>query len=116
MSLTMHAATMLMALALLAADATGKWRASAPGHEGGTIDVEYNLRTDGETLTGSMTGPAGELPISKGSVKGDAVAFTVSSEEWGDILHNGTIAGDEMTLKVDMGSTRFDFTAYRVLP
>ena len=54
---------------------------------------------DGEKLTGTTTGMNGDVPLADGTVKGDAVAFTVVANFNGSdvkILYKGTVAGDEI--------------------
>ena len=64
-------------LALHAADISGKWTAQVPGRDGQTREATFNLTQDGEKLTGTTSGPNGDMPITDGTVKGEDVAFTV---------------------------------------
>jgi hypothetical protein len=59
-----------------------------------------------------VEGPMGEMKITEGSVKDDAIAFTVETEQF-KAVHKGTFSGDEMKLKVEMGDQSFDMTAKR---
>ena len=84
-------------LAAQAADITGKWTAQVPGRDGQTRETTFDFKVDGEKLTGTTSGMNGDVPITDGTVKGDAVAFTVVANFQGNevkILYKGTVAGD----------------------
>jgi hypothetical protein len=87
-----------------AADITGKW--TGEGGPDGGMTVTFNFKQDGVKLTGTTSGPGGELQIKDGKVEGDKIVFTVSFDGGGGemkIVHEGTIKGDEITLKIKMG-------------
>jgi hypothetical protein len=51
---------LVVAFALMAADITGKWVAEQPGRNGGPPrQTTFNLKADGATLTGTVTGGGG---------------------------------------------------------
>jgi opacity protein-like surface antigen len=82
-----------------AADVTGKWTAQVPGRGGQTREQTFNLKADGEKLTGTVSGMQGDTEISDGKVKGDDVSFSVKmSFQGNDIKMNykGKLAGDEI--------------------
>jgi len=82
-----------------AADITGKWTAQVPGRDGQTREATFDFKVDGEKLTGTTSGRNGDVPLVDGTVKGDAVAFTVVANFNGQeakILYKGTVAGDEI--------------------
>jgi opacity protein-like surface antigen len=94
----------VLAVSAFAADVTGKWvgKMETPN---GSRDVIFNLKQDGEKLTGSTTGRGGDTPISDGSVKGDDVAFTVVRSFNGQEFktnYKGTVAGSDLKLKFTM--------------
>ena len=104
----------LFAIAALAADVTGKWTAQVPGRNGNQ-ELTFNLKQDGGTVTGTITGGRGDQTISNGKVDGDNISFDVELT-FGDnkITQNykGTIAGDE--IKFTRGGGRgnpIEFTA-----
>jgi predicted regulator of Ras-like GTPase activity (Roadblock/LC7/MglB family) len=68
---------MLSSVAALAADFTGKWTAEVPSRQGGTMTNTFNLKQDGEKLTGSMSTQMGDAEISNGKVEGDNISFDV---------------------------------------
>ena len=91
------AVSALLAGAAFAADVTGKWvgKLETPN---GSRDVTYNLKQDGETLTGTVPGRNGETPITDGTVKGDDVSFTVVRGER-KTAYTGKVMGGELKLK-----------------
>jgi hypothetical protein len=104
--------TLMLAASAFAADVTGKWKASIEGPDGQMV-ITFNLKSEGTKVTGTATGPMGETPISEGTLEGDRIRFTVATEQF-KILHKGTVSGDEMKLKVDIGDNTVDMTAKRV--
>ena len=86
-------------LALQAADISGKWTAQVPGRDGQTREATFTFKVEGEKLTGTTTGRNGDVAITDGTVKGDAIAFTVVMNMQGNevkILYKGTVAGEEI--------------------
>lgn len=100
------------ACAAFAADVTGKWKATAQSPDGQEMQVTFNLKQDGEKLSGTVEGPMGEAPITEGKVTGDTIVFTTEFNEM-KIVHKGTVSGDEMKLKVEFGDQSMDWTAKR---
>ncbi len=98
------AATFLLGLAtvLAAADAAGKWVAEMPGRDGNTMKQTYDLKVDGSTLTGTVSGGrGGETPIQNGKVDGNNISFEVTRSRGGDsftMKYTGTIDGDTLKL------------------
>ncbi len=118
---------LVVAFALMAADITGKWVAEQPGRNGGPArQITFDLKADGATLTGTMTGGMGgggrrggggggggggrqgggapqAREISDGKVDGNNISFTVKVEFNGNTMvskYEGTLSGDELKLKV----------------
>lgn len=101
-----------VAVAAIAADVTGKWVAQVAGRNGNTQEVTFNLKADGSTLTGTVTGGMGgrgggggapqPMAISDGKIDGSNVSFAVKMEMNGQTrttTYSGTISGDELKLK-----------------
>jgi hypothetical protein len=85
--------------AVLAADVSGKWVAQVPGRDGQAREVVFNLKADGDQLTGTVTTPRGERQISEGKVDGDQISFAEVIEFNGNqmkMLYKGKVAGDEI--------------------
>jgi len=89
----------LLTLTALAADVSGKWTAQVPGRNGQTRDATFNFKADGNTLTGTVSGRMGDMPIADGKIDGDAISFTQTLEFNGNtvkLLYKGTVSGDEI--------------------
>jgi hypothetical protein len=107
----------------IAADLTGKWVAEQPGRNGGPPrQTTFDLKQDGNKLTGTMTGGGrgGAAPqaiqITDGKVDGDKVSFTVKRETQNgpmETKYNGTVSGDELKLKFTMMDQEREITAKR---
>ncbi|MEO8594238.1 MAG: hypothetical protein ABI759_13040 [Candidatus Solibacter sp.] len=100
---------LVASFALMAADVSGKWTFEQPGRGGGPgRPTTITLKADGAKLTGSVPGMGrgGDTPASEitdGKVDGNNVSFTVKREFNGNAMvtkYEGTVAGDEMKLKI----------------
>jgi hypothetical protein len=117
-SLWVLALMAVFSLAVLAADASGIWKASLETPNG-TMENTFTLKVEGDKLTGTVTmGPMGEGAISDGKVDGDNVSFAVVREFNGNqirINYTGKISGDEMKINGEVvGMDRkFEMTAKR---
>ncbi|PYT28050.1 MAG: hypothetical protein DMG58_19090, partial [Acidobacteria bacterium] len=90
---------LLTAVAALAADINGKCVAQMPGRGGEPREVTMNFKADGSQLTGSITGPRGEVQISDGKVDGDDISFAQVMEFNGNqikLLFTGKVSGDDI--------------------
>ena len=108
-----------MALPLFAADVAGKWQSEMKRRDGEAMTTTYELRVDGETLTGTVTSPRGEREISEGKVAGDDITFVVKVEMQGEtrrLIYKGKVEGDELKLNMSSENGEFsrDFVAKRV--
>jgi hypothetical protein len=101
-----------LTLCAFAADVTGKWKARTEGPDGSQMDIVFDFKVDGDKLSGTATGPMGEMPISQGKLDGDNISFTVEAGEL-KVIHKGTVSGDEMKLNVEMGDQKLEMTALR---
>ena len=92
-------AVAILAAVVQAADVTGKWTGQVPTRDGGTREATFNFKQDGEKLTGTMTGPQGDIELKDGAVKGDDVSFNVALSFGGNdvkLIYKGKVAGDEI--------------------
>jgi hypothetical protein len=92
-------AVAVLAVVVQAADVTGKWTGSVPTRDGGTREATFNFKQDGEKLTGTMTGPQGDIELKDGAVKGNDVSFLVAMSFGGNdvkLNYKGVVAGDEI--------------------
>ena len=96
---------------------------TGPGREGQTRETTYTFKVEGEKLTGTAQSSFGdqqmEQQITDGTVKGDAIAFTIVMNFNGNevkLVHKGTIAGDEikLTRQREGGDRVTEFVAKRV--
>jgi hypothetical protein len=108
----------VFSLAVLAADASGTWKASIETPNG-AMENTFTFKVEGAKLTGTVTmGQMGEGPISEGKVDGDNVSFAVVREFNGNefrINYKGKVSGDEMKITGEVvGRDRtFEMTAKR---
>ena len=94
----------VVAGAALAADITGNWTGSMSMGDN-QISLTYVFKQDGEKLTGTVTGPGGDLPLKDGTVKGDKLTFNIQFDGPNGtmkIASEGTIKGEEITLTSTM--------------
>jgi hypothetical protein len=92
-------AVAILAAVVQAADVTGKWTGQVPTRDGGTREATFNFKQDGEKLTGTMTGPQGDIELKDGAVKGDDVSFNVALSFGGNdvkLIYKGKVAGEEI--------------------
>ena len=88
MKTTIQFASSLVLLAALAmaADISGKWMGDMPGRGGETASTIFNFKADGEKLTGTMTGPQGEIPLQEGKVTGNQISFSTTLDFGGNSI------------------------------
>ncbi len=108
----------VFAVIVSAADVTGKWTAQVPGRGGQTRETTFNFNAEGEKLTGTMSGPQGDIQISDGKISGDDISFVVTMSFGGNevkLTYKGKVAGDEIKFtRTREGSDQSqEFTAKR---
>lgn len=108
---------LLLAVAM-AADLSGKWAGDMPGRGGDTTPTTFTFKVDGEKLTGSMTGPQGDIPLQEGKVAGNQISFSTTLDFGGNsikLLYKGTVSGDQikMTREREGGGQPREFTIKR---
>lgn len=101
MKLRMFACVVLSAVAMFAADVTGKWTATMQTPNG-SREVTYNLKADGSKLTGTYAGRQGDREIENGKVDGENVSWEQSMGER-KLVYKGKIAGDEIKVSTQFG-------------
>jgi hypothetical protein len=111
---TLLAVFAISALTAMAADITGKWKASAEGPNG-AIERTFTFKQDGTKLTGETESSfTGKSTISDGKVEGDNISFSITADFGGQsmkINYTGKVAGDEIKLKSEAGGNTFEWTA-----
>jgi hypothetical protein len=107
----------LCTVGLWAADASGKWSGQVPGRNGQMREVTFVLKASGESLTGTMSGRNGDVPIADGKVSGDDISFSVTLDFGGNSVtqkYTGKIAGNEIKFKREGGQGQpIEFVAKR---
>ena len=86
-------------------DVSGTWELNVESPMGSRASDAIFTQT-GETLGGKMVSPRGEVPLT-GTVKGDAVNFSITVNAQGQTLqidYTGTVTGDAMSGTVVFGS------------
>jgi hypothetical protein len=91
-----------LALAVFAADVSGKWTWEQQGRNGNTTST-LTLKASGSTLTGSLdAGRGGPTDISDGKIDGNTIMFSVKREFNGNTMttnYKGTLDGDSLKLE-----------------
>ena len=88
-----------------AADVTGKWTAEMQGRNGNTMTTTFNLKADGDKLTGTVSGRMGDTDIQDGKVDGDNVSFKLVREFNGNQMtttYKGKVDGDTIHFSITM--------------
>jgi hypothetical protein len=80
---------LLLAVAV-AADISGKWAGDMPGRGGDTTPTTFTFKADGDKLTGSMTGPQGDVPLQEGKVAGNQISFSTTLDFGGNSVRSST--------------------------
>ena len=100
---------------MLAADINGKWKGELDSPDGAKITNTFTFKVDGEKVTGTVFSSRSgtEAPIEDGTLKGDALAFTLTRTIEGNTIklrYTGKVKGDEiaMTVAGDMGGQSFE--------
>jgi len=111
-SLVAALALMLVAAPARAADVDGKWTGSLDTPMG-AVEVGFNLKADGTTLSGTTTGPDGsEIAIKNGKIEGDKISFLVSIDFGGmtlDLNYTGVVKPDQIAFTLDVMGMPFEF-------
>jgi hypothetical protein len=98
--LTLAAATLLLFAILAFAAAkklAGNWTGSVTTPNG-DIPLSYTFKTDGQKLTGTLTGPQGTVDIDSGVYKDSMLSFSISGMQ-GNVIHQtGKFYGDSVAI------------------
>ena len=81
----------------MAADIAGKWSGQVPRRGGEMTETTFVFKSDAGKVTGTMTGPQGEVALQDVTVTGDEVSFSSTGGN-AKIMFKGTVAGDEMKM------------------
>jgi hypothetical protein len=81
-----------------AQDINGKWKGQMQSPNG-PMDLVFDFKANGDSLSGTVQSPMGELPISNGKISGNTFFFQVNAGEM-TINHQCTAMGDSISMKV----------------
>ena len=96
--------------------ADGKWEITINSPMG-AVKAKLDLKTDGNTLTGTQEAAQGSGPLENGKADGDNLSWSakISSPMPMTLDFTGTVAGDTLSGSVKAGSFgSFPFTGTRV--
>ena len=85
--------------------ADGVWRAKYTTTEGRAHEFTLTIKTSDGAISGTVSSPRGSVPITKGTVTGRDVVFTVTRRanyDQIDVTFKGTIDADVMQLKMQV--------------
>ena len=94
-------------------DFSGIWKGQLETPNG-NMELTYNFKTVGDSLTGTVGSPMGEIPISNGKIEGKMFSFDVDVNGM-TITNKCTVMGDSISLKVPgmMGGPDMEMTLKR---
>ena len=107
-----------LAATLAAADVGGKWTGDVNTPDGQSISLTFTFKVDGGKVTGTVTGPTGDIDISDGKIDGETLQFGLSVDAGGQQMVfkcTGKLATDDQ-LKITMdggGDLNFEINAKR---
>ena len=117
----------LTALAALAADVSGNWKATITGMDGNPMEVKMALQAAGSVLTGTVSVMGMDMKVENGKLDGDKVTFQVKPQMPGGggegpgagappmvVSYEGTVSGDDLKLRVKMGENTQPLNLKRV--
>jgi hypothetical protein len=87
-----------LACLMVVPDINGKWKGKMQGPDG-DIELVFTFVVKGDSLTGSVQSPMGEIAISNGKFNGDNFSFDISFGEM-TMNHQCKILDDSISMKV----------------
>jgi len=94
----------VMTVSLCAADVGGKWVGDVNTPDGQSISLTFTFKLDSGKVTGTVTGPQGDIEIADGKMDGDTLQFVFNVDAGGQQLNfkcTGKLAADDQ-LKITM--------------
>ncbi|MEP6676257.1 MAG: hypothetical protein ABJA78_13930 [Ferruginibacter sp.] len=105
----------IFCIAAALSDLNGKWTGSLKTPDGNEFPLSFTFKTDGDKVTGTATGPNGDVAISDGKVKGSDFSFNVNING-SDIPHicKYYTDGDSIAMNIDFNGTKMHTQLKRV--
>jgi hypothetical protein len=104
---------LFVACTLAAADVAGKWTGEVPRRGGEMAMTTFVFKAEGDKVTGTMSGPQGDVALQDVTVKGDQISFSTMGGN-AKILFKGTVFGDEIKMSREReGGQAREFTLKR---
>jgi hypothetical protein len=110
--LTIVMGLMLAAASCFAADVDGKWTGNM-ATPNGDVPVNFTFKAEGAALSGTTTGPDGDIKIADGKVDGNNVSFSVSFDFGGmpfTMNYKGVVAKDQIKFTIDVFGMPLELT------
>jgi hypothetical protein len=113
-SISFFVLTLLVGSIGFAQGIDGKWKGQMQSPNG-PMDLTFNFKVSGDSLSGTVEGPMGELPISKGTITDSTFYFEVNAGQM-TIQHECTFMTDSISMKVPgmMGGETMELMLKRV--
>lgn len=107
--------SLAVCLAAVFAGLNGKWSGNITTPDGQEVTLTYNIKVDGEKLTGTGESNGNTVNIDEGSLKGDDFTFKVTNTDGVVIPHSGRYyaQGDSVSMNIDYNGTKFHTTLKR---
>jgi len=94
------------------ADLNGKWSGTIQTQDGDQFQAVYDFKVDGSRLSGTVSSPAGTVPIDSRRVEGNKFFFQVTVDG-NDYLHKGTLYDDSCGVDIDVEGQTIHTTLLR---
>jgi hypothetical protein len=91
-------AALAVAATAYAADVTGKWVGNIDTPNG-PLELTYDFKASGETLTGTVSSPMGTVELTNGKIAGDTLTYEVQIES-GKITHTAKVNAEGTEIAV----------------
>jgi len=99
--------SLLFGLSALAADFAGPWKFSYRISSGITREGKFDLRINGDQVTGTITSDRGTANIESGQIHGNEISFRVvrhSNYDDIEVRYEGKLDGGTLRLKMQYGT------------
>jgi len=99
-------------LMAVVANLNGRWKGVLTTPDGTNLDVSYNFKVSGDTLTGTAESPQGVVTIDSGKVADNTFSFQVTVDGTA-YPHKGKMYDDSCGIDIDFGSQWVHTTVVR---